>query len=199
VNIDGNCHFVQAAGSRDRRCRSTCGAIRGRFSGREDTGTPAGMARYEMGISAKTLENGDRVPAAVRQEITGMPSILVEGERDGIAHPHDHPIDTRAAPVEQDLRPGPELVIVGPSGRFAAPARRWRHRNRGPRSECRGGPVGFTAIQRVDREDAAPRHGPGGRYPDHSLLSHSGIRRARSDRAAPDATAQRSAGRASKS
>src|SRR5947209_16853537 len=56
--IDGNCHFVQTAGSRDRRCCSTCEAIMGRFSGRGDTGSPAGMASYEMGISAKTLENG---------------------------------------------------------------------------------------------------------------------------------------------
>jgi hypothetical protein len=44
----------------------------GRFSGREDTGSPAVMASYEMGISGKTLENGDRVPAVVRQEITGI-------------------------------------------------------------------------------------------------------------------------------
>ena len=44
----------------------------GRFSGRGDTGSPAGMASYEMDISAKTLENGDRVPAVVRQEITGI-------------------------------------------------------------------------------------------------------------------------------
>jgi hypothetical protein len=72
VNIDGNCHFVQTAGSSDRRCRSTYGAIMGRFSGREDTGSPAVMASYEMGISGKTLENGDRVPPVVRQEITGI-------------------------------------------------------------------------------------------------------------------------------
>ena len=71
MNIDGNCHFVQTARSRDRLCRLTYGAM-GRFSGRVDTGSPAGMASYEMGISAKTLENGDRVPAVVRQEITGI-------------------------------------------------------------------------------------------------------------------------------
>jgi hypothetical protein len=47
----------------------------GRFSGRGDAG-PA-SASYEMSISAKTPENGDRVPAAVRQEITGI-SLLSE-------------------------------------------------------------------------------------------------------------------------
>ena len=37
----------------------------GRFSGRGDRGSPAAMASYEMGISAKTLKNGDRVPAVI--------------------------------------------------------------------------------------------------------------------------------------
>ena len=44
----------------------------GRFSAAEIRVVRPASASYEMGISAKTLENGDRVPAVVRQEITGI-------------------------------------------------------------------------------------------------------------------------------
>jgi hypothetical protein len=97
---------------------------------------------------------------------------------DGIAHPRDHPIDTRAAAVEQDLRPSPEPIIVWP---HPVDPQRWRAVGDTEPEDLVASEAGrarrLQGDAGVDREDTAPRHGRGGKYLDYRLLRHRGIRR----------------------
>jgi len=80
---------------------------------------------------------------------------------DGIAHPRDHPIDTRAAAVEQDLQPSPEPIIVR-----CHPVDAHRRRAVGDTEPedlvgvKRGALIGFTAIQVWTEK--TPRHDTAG-------------------------------------
>jgi hypothetical protein len=92
--------------SRPARCRGDDAAARQEFH--------ADSIRREL-----DRQIGD-LPGDVREEGIAVGSgprtvaIGIRVARDSIAHLPDHPIDTRAAAVEQDLRPGPEPVIVRP-------------------------------------------------------------------------------------
>ena len=94
------------------------------------------------------------------------------------AHLRDRLVDTRAAAVEQDLRPSPEPVIV--RSHSVDPYRRRPIRDTKPQdlvtseAGCSGRLHGNPG---VDRQETAPRHGRGGKHLDHCLLRHGGVGR----------------------
>jgi hypothetical protein len=94
------------------------------------------------------------------------------------AHLPDALINTRTAPVEQDLRPSPEPVIVR-----SHPVDAHRRSAIGDTKPedliaSKAGRSGrFYRNPGMDRENAAPRHGRGGKHLDHRFLRPRGIGR----------------------